>query len=281
MLQSLVIILEAQKSARIPDFVGYELRGWLLKQIRILDVERGGLLHAGSFERPYTISTLMQADHPATHLEKGSHYWFRITTFDADTSALFVGVLTQQQSVFLDYVPLQIVQIASSPEEHAFAVQLPGEALLQENWDASQQEKKTFTLIFNSPTSFGNAKSDFPMPVPHLMFYSYQRRWETYAQQRMGFGAGLFAATSMVVQQAQIGTAKLTFREGRKNKETYAMGFVGEVTFAFLPEADVMPKFRADLAALQAKILLLARFSFFCGTGRKTGWGMGQTVYVE
>ncbi len=48
-------------------------------------------------------------------------------------------------------------------------------------------------------------------------------------------------------------------------------GFVGDVQFEI--DAQASPEF-----AMQAH--LLADFAFFCGTGRKTTVGMGQTVRV-
>ena len=54
-----------------------------------------------------------------------------------------------------------------------------------------------------------------------------------------------------------------------RDQRSKGMGFVGRAFF------EVAPKAGEDLAR---RVNALADFAFFCGTGKKTTMGMGQTV---
>ncbi len=57
-----------------------------------------------------------------------------------------------------------------------------------------------------------------------------------------------------------------------KTKRVVLTGFTGQVSFEVSKQAP---------PALAAQMQMLAEFAFFCGTGRKTTVGMGQTARIH
>ena len=108
---------------------------------------------------------------------------------------------------------------------------------------------------------------DFPLPDPRLVFRSYLTRFKEFAS---------FAFLSDFEEQVEFytGIANLKHLETEiiKTKKVALLGFTGRVTY----EID-----RRASPDLILQMNLLAAYAFFCGTGRKTTVGMGQTVAVK
>jgi CRISPR-associated endoribonuclease Cas6 len=125
------------------------------------------------------------------------------------------------------------------------------------------QRRRTLRLRFSTPTSFRQGNLDLPLPLPKLVFQSYKRRFETFYdveflpdfEQRVEYHVGI--ANLRYIQTAMISI-----------KNVRSIGFTGNVTFLIHKQAP---------PELLFQINLLAEYAFFCGTGKKTVLGMGQT----
>lgn len=129
---------------------------------------------------------------------------------------------------------------------------------------ARQGEQRRIALRFLSPTSFRNGDVDLPLPLPRLVFQSYFKRFcEFYPVEFLP------EFEDLVERYTGIGRMDWVRTEAIKTKRIVLAGFTGDVTFQIDQNAP------ADLVR---QMNLLADFAFFCGTGRKTSIGLGQTV---
>jgi CRISPR-associated endoribonuclease Cas6 len=131
----------------------------------------------------------------------------------------------------------------------------------------ASQTNRRISLRFLTPTSFRRGKVDFPLPDPRLVFQSYRKRFEE-------FYAVAFLSDFEEQVEFHTGIANLKYLETGiiKTKNVSLLGFTGRVTY----EID-----RQALPDLVFQMNLLAEYAFFCGTGRKTTVGMGQTIRIK
>ncbi len=129
---------------------------------------------------------------------------------------------------------------------------------------AQQQRQRRIGLCFLSPTNFRNGDVDLPLPWPRLVFQSYLKRFcEFYPVDFLPDFAELVECYTGIGRLDWIRTETI------KTKNVVLAGFTGEVYF------HIDPKAPPDLVW---QMNLLADFAFFCGTGRKTTIGLGQTM---
>jgi CRISPR-associated endoribonuclease Cas6 len=118
-----------------------------------------------------------------------------------------------------------------------------------------------------TPTSFSKGDVDLPLPLPRLVFQSYLKRFNEFHD---------FAFLPDFVELVDLHTGIAELNRIRtdtiKTKKVTLIGFTGEVSFEISKHAPL---------ELVCQMNLLADFAFFCGTGKKTTVGMGQTVRMK
>ncbi|WP_084639562.1 CRISPR system precrRNA processing endoribonuclease RAMP protein Cas6 [Geitlerinema sp. PCC 9228] len=120
--------------------------------------------------------------------------------------------------------------------------------------------QETITLRFLSPTSFKQQGNIQPFPLPELVFGSLLRRWHQLAPRSLQLPEvdweGCVSALNVKTKTCQL-------------NRTPQIGCVGWVSYRFHdPE--------------QARVAtILAHFAQFAGVGRKTAFGMGQTILKQ
>jgi CRISPR-associated endoribonuclease Cas6 len=132
--------------------------------------------------------------------------------------------------------------------------------------NASRTHRK-IVLRFLTPTSFRRGDVDFSLPDPRLVFRSFQKRFEE-------FHAFEFRPDLGEQIELHVGVSNLKHLETGmiKTQKLSLAGFTGRVTYQIDRKASPDLIFQMNL---------LADYAFFCGTGRKTTVGMGQTVRVR
>ncbi len=123
-----------------------------------------------------------------------------------------------------------------------------------------------FILRFRSPVSFRRNGKDYPLPEPELVFDSYRRRWNEFGPEALRIGDEWLAwvRECIAISRFDLHTVPMRFPDGLQ------IGCVGRVQF------EVIGAGARDSAALQI-LAELVEYAFYCGTGRKTTQGMGQT----
>lgn len=126
------------------------------------------------------------------------------------------------------------------------------------------QRRRTLRFQFLTPTAFRQGSLDLPVPVPRLVFQSYKHRFQKFYDVRFApdFEQQVEAHVEIAVLR-RVRSAVLRTRHAR------SVGFTGDVAFRVSPHAP--PEFRFQ-------INVLAEYAPFCGTGKKTALGMGQTL---
>jgi CRISPR-associated endoribonuclease Cas6 len=129
--------------------------------------------------------------------------------------------------------------------------------------DRAFQQRHKLKLHFLTPTSFSTGKIDLPLPLPRLVFQSHKKRFEKFYQV-----AFLPNFENLVEYYAGISNMKQVKTAVIQTKNVRLIGFTGNVVFNL--HSQTPPE-------LVFQLNLLADFAFFCGTGKKTTLGMGQT----
>lgn len=125
---------------------------------------------------------------------------------------------------------------------------------------------REFTLQFATPTTFAQAETHLPFPIPALMFRSWLERWNNFAPVYLG-GDELVSYLSSAIRISHHHLKTRNFQLPRG----YMTGFTGEVTLQIPHRFDPL---LANVAHL------LVNYATFAGTGVKTRLGMGKTNII-
>jgi CRISPR-associated endoribonuclease Cas6 len=272
---SLVIQGQPQADVAAIHIQGSSLHGMFMELIHQLDEQLFERLHVENRYRPFTLSPIA----PSTDVQRSHESWlprdqtfakdmllsFRITLLDNTVFAVFSkGVLDlPDRTIELGGVRFTIKKVVVIPNGRwARFCEYPD--LIRK---ASAKQRR-ITLRFLTPVSFRRGNVDFLLPDPRLVFGSYRRRFEEFHDfdflpdfdELVSKYVGVTDLRHFKIQH--IRTRKINFR-----------GFIGSVTYSIDPKTPPEVSHR-----LTHQINLLADYAYYCGTGRKTPMGMGQTI---
>jgi CRISPR-associated endoribonuclease Cas6 len=142
--------------------------------------------------------------------------------------------------------------------------------VVHRSYDALLTELKPrsyLRMAFVSPTTFRQGSLDLPLPEPSTIFQSWLSRWNDFSPDHVRLPASLLDTV-----YKHVGVVAIDHLHTQQHDLGYSrpVGFVGRVTLV-ITHADRY--YQADAWQLNA----LADYAEFCGTGRKTPYGMGQT----
>jgi CRISPR-associated endoribonuclease Cas6 len=125
-------------------------------------------------------------------------------------------------------------------------------------------------LRFLTPTCFRAGDLDSPLPEPRSMVRSWLSRWSQYAPPDLRINVALVdvAVVHLAISGYDLRTEVRDLGYGKQ------MGFVGRVTLRVVNARKLGDDILRQLNAL-------ADYAEFCGTGRKTTHGMGQTRRIR
>lgn len=273
------ILLQGYPTSDVPasHVQGPSVQGMFLHLLEEVDPSVNQRLHNDSRYRPYTLSPLGVGTRHNTfqgfRLPRGGALrqkppcYLRITLLDDDLFPTF-------RQYFLDRVeptfrlgdttfvvtgilePDTQSQIPQWTQYRSYA-ELLNMAIRSQN----------ITLRFLTPTSLGRGDVDLPLPIPRLVFQSYLKRFQEFHSYK--FLPDLLEQIDFYTGIAHLDRLRT---DTIKTKRITLRGFVGEVSF------EISKKAPPDLIW---QMQLLADFAFFCGAGKKTTIGMGQTLRVN
>lgn len=124
---------------------------------------------------------------------------------------------------------------------------------------------------FRTPVSFRRNEMDYPLPEPELVFESYRRRWNTFGPEALRIDDEWLSwlCKAVAVTRFELVTAPMRFPNGLQ------IGCIGQVQF------EVTHQPSEDSVEARLNLSRLAEYAFYCGTGRKTTQGMGQTERLD
>lgn len=256
-------------------------------------------LHDDSRYRPYTLSPLGLGDFSTTipderggsapgqggprrrgggfqgfrisarqRLQPGRAYSVRITLLEDELFPTFSRYfLTRAEPTFqLGSVEFQVTNVlVSSDHGSPWSRYISYPELITRAVNKTRQRR--IGLRFLSPTSFRSGDVDLPLPLPRLVFQSYLRHFRACYPVEF-----LPDFVEQVEHYTGIGRIDWMRTETIKTKQVILSGFTGDAWFHVDRKAP---------PELLWQMHLLADFAFFCGTGRKTTVGMGQTMRIK
>lgn len=270
MLLSVVIHLTAQQKISLPAETGTAIRAELLNWTQKADPNHFAGLHNGSALRPYTISDL-QGDF---YFENGH----RVIKKDGKINFRLTSLTTPDSQLLLDNILLRLPGKTIELTHQPFYVQKNIEVqhkttypeLLHKNFNLNQPQSTFIDIAFDSPTTFNSEHGVMPLPIPALIFNSWLRRWNQFAEAKFSeeintIEGGLVSLSRFQKLRSQAVT--ITRGSPQQPKKIPLIGFTGLCRFRINT---------SDAFWLNA-CRTLAEFSSFCGTGTKTSYGLGQT----
>jgi CRISPR-associated endoribonuclease Cas6 len=207
----------------------------------------GDVIHDRPVRKPFTISALTQ--------DRDGQWRWRVTLLEDD---LFEPLWAGVQAV--GEIDLN---------GRTWPVRWPDARIVRRSYEfllTSVQPTESISLKFLSPTTFRQGDLDLPLPEPMAVFRSWLSQWNEFAPSHRHIDTEIL---DVVYASVAVSAHRLR-TEWHDLGYSQIVGFVGEVTF------DILDARRLNQAVVW-QLNALADYAEFCGTGRKTTHGMGQT----
>jgi len=278
MILSAVINLTPTIDMPVPASLGHKAQGWLLNEVHQYLPSLAERLHQ---EGGYTVS--------GTHCQlkdKPGKYYLRVTSLVSDlTDVLLEAVLpnahtitfsprkesnhptTSEHKTFPDF---EVNGYSVNTKDHPLADLTSFAGITQTNTLAD-----ILRITFTSPTAFGSNGIDQPLPSPSLILRSWAEKWNTYAPagEHLGYPIQQFSQDCIQITTLSNIHTENWYLPNRAR----STGFKGSMAMK-VRSFDDCEKWQVIWERAQRDWQALAGFALFCGTGRHTTVGMGQTV---
>ena len=269
MIGALEYRLRAEEAGSLPASHGTMMHAVCFDILHRFSPTLAARVHDGMKEKPMTSSFLSQMDgtkkRPAPdkgrwHLPAGTILAWRVTALTDDVWNAFAS-LPRGAEIQLGDWHLTLTETIIDAQKTPGTGEVDPQTLLETC--ASMPTPSELTLDFRSVTAFRTDQYDVPWPLPEYIFGSLAKRWQT-------FSMPLALDDEAVRTQARL--LLPTSWHGRSTRKYFGskrvvLGFTGQFSFSTerLPEEQ------------RLLFLLLAQYAELSGTGRWTGYGMGQT----
>ncbi|GMV34424.1 MAG: CRISPR system precrRNA processing endoribonuclease RAMP protein Cas6 [Anaerolineales bacterium] len=265
MLTSTVFHLKALERGSLPQYMGAAARSEFLRWMGVSEDESDEL-HDGNRLRPYTVSDLrgtFRAQKGFNLVEAGGSAWFRATTLrEKESLHLRDSVIPSLRGriVQLGRVSFEVQSVAEAGE-HPWAGASSYSALAGKYFESDSVPADALEVEFASLTTFHDGDLHMPLPIPETTLGSWLKRWDHFSS------ASLPQAVEEL-KEAKLALSRYELKSGAvQYKNADWIGFTGLCRYRVLAKDE----FWARLCNL------LAEYAFYCGTGYKTTFGLGQT----
>lgn len=270
MLLSLVLQITPLQPATLPADQGRALAALFLDWLRQADSALSADLHKDSETRPFTISNLRGVrPSPQGQIVLDPEYplWWRVTALTAPLSqAVKEQILPALPAeITIADQPFRLQAATFDPQQHPWAGAASYETLAAGNLLAAHPPSDRLTVEFASPTTFHRAGKHLPFPLPSLLVNQWLGKWNAFAPITFPQELVEYADAMLAVSRYELRSQAVRFGPST------LIGCVGRCTYRIL-ERD---PYRLRL------LHTLAAYAFYCGTGAKTSFGLGQTRVIE
>lgn len=255
MLLSAVVHLKALENGSLPANIAPAIHSEFLKWMPARNE-----FHESDERRPFTISNLQGAFQTGRggyrFVESGQSARFRITVL----KPIDVTFPEHGAAFTLSNVRFEV----QKKSDHAgnWSHKSSYRTLVDQYDDPNVQMPSVIEVEFASPTTFHTGdKIHSPLPVPEAVFDSWLSRWKLYSPDGLPD-----CAQDLSLAQFGISKYRLETHGVRYGKAEW-IGFEGTCSFRV---------FSDDRNTLKLANIL-ADYSFYCGTGVKLSYGLGQT----
>jgi CRISPR-associated endoribonuclease Cas6 len=266
MLLSSVIHLKAIEGGALPQYMGAAVRAEFLNWIGETDKAQSDELHDGNELRPYTVSDLKGTFHAQRGfnlVEAGQNAWFRATSLTQElTETLKGSVLPSLRGrvVELNGVKFQVQNVAEAGK-HPWAREDSYQSLVERNFKADLAPSDSMEMVFASLTAFHAGDVHMPLPIPETTLGSWLTRWNRMSSASLPRAVEELKEARLALNRYTLATNVAQY------KDATWIGFTGDCRIRILSKDEFWLRL----------CNLLSDFSFYCGTGIKTTFGLGQT----
>jgi CRISPR-associated endoribonuclease Cas6 len=270
---STVIHLKALERGSIPQYMGAAVRSEFLSLMGVSESEEAEVdeqdeMHNGNQLRPYTVSDLRGTFHAQKGfnlVEPGQSAWFRVTTLRKEQTDRLCSVLPDLPGkvVEMGRVRFQVENI-SRAGKHPWAGETSYESLVDRYLHSLPVPSDALEIRFGSLTTFHAGDLHMPLPIPENVLGSWLKRWNHFSAASLPRAVKELHEAKLVLSQYKIESTSIAYRGT-------LIGFTGTCLFRILSRDEFWVRL----------CNLLAGYSFYCGTGYKTAYGMGQTRRME
>ncbi len=287
-LISTVVQLRSRQSLEKYPFTGRQVQAWFLREVGRHDPTLANELHQQESEsenkkqllRAYTLSGLYKGPHPVWQLAKGEWCRLRITSLTRELSEFLLNKVLPEllPEARFGQVEFDVQGWTPEPGSDPWSGMETYASLMRQ---ALISKDPRMELDFISPTSFSKngrfseLERDMPLPIPDMVFGNYLKHWLAFSEVTLPDEIGDFIEDCLVVNEFKIKSERVQF--SYQQAQRAATGFTGQVRFAILRNK----RFGANWEHYANIVRMLAYYSFYCGTGRQTTVGLGQTRFMN
>jgi CRISPR-associated endoribonuclease Cas6 len=140
------------------------------------------------------------------------------------------------------------------------------QALVDRYFHTAALPSDVLEMRFVSPTTFHSGDFDMPLPLPtpERVLRSWLKRWNCFSSASLPHLEKELKEARLALNRYQIESDTVQYRET-------LIGCVGTCRFRVLAQDEFWVRL----------CNLLADYSFYCGTGYKTTYGLGQTIRAD
>lgn len=266
-LLAAVITLEPARAGELDPFQGRAMHALFLELTRRADTGAASALHDSEGLKPFTSSNLT-----GLHLADGAHralvqpgalLRWRITTCEPALTALWLDRILPHLPPTLSVGDMELAVRGWTADEakDGWAGCSSYSELAQRHTLAPRPPGPWISLRFASPTTFRSQGIHVPLPIPQLMLGHWLEKWNAFAPLSLHPDVRAFAEGAVAVNRYDLHTEAIQFGAAT------IIGFTGSCSLIV----------RSDDPYWRRIPHLLAAFSFWCGTGHRTPYGLGQT----
>jgi len=266
-LLAAVITLDPLAAGELDPFQGRAMHALFLDLTARADARMAQALHDSDGIKPFTSSNLVGLHVPERAnkalAQPGVPLRWRITTCDPSLTALWIEKVLPglPETLTVGDVPLTLRACTTTGEEDGWAGAGSYGDLALRHTLAPRPPAPWINLRFASPTTFRSKDVHVPLPIPQFMLGHWLEKWNAFAPLSLHPDVRAFAEQEVVVNRYDLHTEAVQFGAAT------IIGFVGTCSLAV----------RCDDPYWRRIPHLLAAFSFWCGTGHRTPYGLGQT----
>lgn len=264
MIGAVVYELKAMNADSLPEFHGQQLHGLCFKILEGFSSQLSTMIHDQMSIKPFTSSLLEFVQgtvlrQKRQYIKAGSVMYWRVTALTDAALQAFLSV-KKGQLLAMGNLQLQVEDVITDPDIRSDAGITEPEDMVAECF--SLPPVKQITMEFRSVTSFRSGTSDFPWPIPEMVFGSLADKWEAMDMPGVISAETVRREAAAIIPGSWHGTSRKVFLSQKRGVK----GFVGSFTYEV---------YNLDEEIRQA-MLVLAVYAEFAGVGRWTAHGLGQ-----
>ena len=266
-LLAAVITLEAQAAGELDFFQGRALHALFLDLTARAEPGRAQALHDSDDLKPFTSSNLSglrgPEGSPRAIVQPGAACRWRVTAFEPGLAGLWLTQVLPRlpETITVGDVPFAVRGWTTDSVQDSMAGAGGYAELAMQHTLQSQLPSPWINLRFTSPTSFKSGGMHVPLPLPSLMLGHWLEKWNAFAPVALHPDVRSFAEQEVMVDRYDLHTEPVQFGPAT------IIGFLGQCSLTVRHKDPYWRRIPH----------LLAAYSFWCGTGHKTPYGLGQT----